>query len=110
VVSQIDVMPTIASLCGVSHVNTTLGRDILRLDSSRSFAFTFDPDNAKIGLVKGDHYYRQFLQNGREEIVSIRKGGPEPTQTQLAEYRRLTTSFYHTSGYLLTHNPNVFKK
>lgn len=110
VVSQIDVMPTIASLCGVSYVNTTLGRDILQLDSSRSFAFTFDPDNAKIGLVKGDHYYRQFLQNGREEIAPIRKGSPELSSTQLAEYRQLTTSFYHTSGYLLTHNPKFFRE
>src|SRR5580698_739341 len=52
--SQVDVLPTLAGLCGLPYLNTTLGRDLL--DTARygdkGLAFIYDPDQAYIGVVK----------------------------------------------------------
>lgn len=104
--SQVDVMPTIAGICGIGYSNTTLGRDLLQPQAPEPFAFTFDPDNGKIGLIRGNHYYRRQLQNGAEEFSGITGTTvPVPLPDSLQEaMRRITQSIYHTAGYLLSHN------
>jgi phosphoglycerol transferase MdoB-like AlkP superfamily enzyme len=39
VVSQIDILPTIAGLAHISYTNTTLGRDLLDTNKRNDFAF-----------------------------------------------------------------------
>ncbi|HEY0677306.1 MAG TPA: sulfatase-like hydrolase/transferase, partial [Chitinophagaceae bacterium] len=64
IASQIDVLPTIAGLCGISYTNTALGRDLL--DSAffnRQLAFIVDPDNAMTGVVNDSIYYRHQIRS-----------------------------------------------
>lgn len=105
--SQVDVLPTIASICGIDYRNTALGRNILEVSANSQFAFIFDPDNYQAGIIKGDYYFRKSLRIGSEELVSItgNENIPEESfQTAVAELRTLTDAMFETSKYLLLNN------
>lgn len=104
--SQIDVMPTIAGICGQPYINSALGRDISKGDNEKPFAFIFDPDQRKIGLVMGDYLYRTPLLKGKEEFVSASQGREmeKLTEGRKEEMRKLTKALFHTAGYLLLNN------
>jgi len=67
VMSETDVMATIASLAGISYIATTIGRDIFdkRFDNTR-YAFTMRHIvNPRIGLI-GDKYYFRTRYDGTQ--------------------------------------------
>lgn len=102
--SQIDIMATIGSICGVNYRNTTLGRDLTD-STQKPFAFIFDPDILQAGVVMGDFFYRKQLRTAKEEIVSIkRNGAPQIDDSTKIELRKLTEGLYETSRYLLLNN------
>lgn len=107
IASQVDVLPTIASLSNKSVVNSALGRDLT--DSARTgFAFIFDPDFSMTGVIKGNYFFRRQIRSGKEELVSIINNDvPVPdsvTSTITNELRLLTEALYETSKYLLLNN------
>lgn len=105
--SQVDVLPTVASLCGMPYRNTTLGRNILEVPPKSQFAFIFDPDNNQAGIIKGEYYFRKSISSGSEELVSIRRNENLPgenDQNAAEELRLLTEAMYETSKYLLLNN------
>ena len=60
VASQVDVLPTIASITQTDYVNSTLGRDLMdeRFDQHR-YAFTIEHGGGRvIGLLSEDFYFR----------------------------------------------------
>jgi phosphoglycerol transferase MdoB-like AlkP superfamily enzyme len=59
VVSQIDVLPTIAGLTGVTYTNTTLGRDVINGKNKNHYAFIIYHDEGQIGLVTDQYYLRR---------------------------------------------------
>ena len=61
VVSQIDVLPTIASLTGQHYINTTLGRDVLSNQKGPHFAFIIHHDEGRIGMVTDQYYFTKNL-------------------------------------------------
>ncbi len=107
--SQVDVLPTMAGLCHIPYTNTTLGRDLL--DSARNrgreLAFIYDPDQAFIGVVKGDYFYRRGFTTGREDLVSVVNNDPPPPAAQgpvKQQMRRLSEGIYETARYMLLKN------
>ena len=108
--SQLDVLPTLAGLCGLSYRNTTLGRDLL--DSARyrakDLAFIYDPDQFYIGVIRGDYFYRRQLKTGKEEMVSVVGNDPPPAAVrqgpEKAELSRLSDAMYEASRYMLLKN------
>lgn len=103
IASQIDVLPTIAGICRVPYVNTTLGRDLM--DStffSRQLAFIVDPDNAMTGIVNDSVYYRHPIRTLKGEVVSIVNNDPVAVDTTLL--RQLTEGLFEASKYLLLNN------
>ena len=102
VVSQVDVVPTIAGITGVDYTNTSLGRDLTDTIGQQDFAFLFDPDYGQIGLVKDGWLYRKQLVTGKEEMVSLKDNFKKPYPD--TSYRRFTQAFYETAGYLLLNN------
>ncbi|RYF85535.1 MAG: hypothetical protein EON98_06300 [Chitinophagaceae bacterium] len=50
VVSQIDVLPTVAGIAGQKHLNSTLGRDVVNRHNNHS-AFFIRHDEGEIGLI-----------------------------------------------------------
>ena len=60
VASQVDVLPTIASITQTDYVNSTLGRDLMdeRFDQDR-YAFTIEHGGGRvIGLLSDEFYFR----------------------------------------------------
>jgi phosphoglycerol transferase MdoB-like AlkP superfamily enzyme len=108
--SQVDVLPTLAGLCQIAYQNTTLGRDLL--DSSRNrgkeMAFIYDPDQAYIGLVRGDYFYRRGLTTGKEDMVSVINNDPVPGTVARGaagqQMRKLSEGIYETARYMLLKN------
>ena len=107
--SQVDVLPTMAGLCHIPYTNTTLGRDLL--DSARNrgreLAFIYDPDQAFIGVVKGDYFYRRGFTTGREDLVSVVNNDPPSQEAQgpvKQQMRRLSEGIYETARYMLLKN------
>ncbi|HYC27341.1 MAG TPA: LTA synthase family protein [Chitinophagaceae bacterium] len=105
IASQIDVLPTIAGLCGIGYTNTALGRDLM--DSalySKQLAFIIDPDNAMAGIVNDSIYYRRQIRSSKPgEVVSITDDHKVP-ENDLNYYHQLTEGMLETAKYLLLNN------
>ncbi len=102
--SQVDVMPTIAGICGIPYTNTTIGSDLLSAGHGR-YAFIFDPDVEQVGIVDSLYYYNYKLNSGQESFSPVRdnraiKAGRET----LDRYKAITDAFYESSRYLLLNN------
>ena len=108
VCSQVDVMPTIASICNLPYRNTTLGRNLTDTAHLRPFAFIYNPDTKLIGVVKGDYFYREQLTSGKEEMVSIINNEKPSAEVMNGpvkqEMKQLTKAVYETASYLLVNN------
>ncbi|HEU4472399.1 MAG TPA: LTA synthase family protein [Flavisolibacter sp.] len=106
VVSQIDVLPTVAGLAGISYTNTTLGRDLLR-SGGNHFAFVILHDEGRIGMVTDDYYFTKNLHFQKEE-VHVLKPGLSYTAQQKDSIRKkmteITSGFYETAKWMLVHN------
>ena len=104
VCSQLDVMPTIASLAMQSYTNTTLGVDLT--DSlQKRVAFISDPDLHTIGCVSDSFYFRRNLHTGTRDFVSVVGGvNTEGMDVHRRWLEQLTEAFYETSRYLLFNN------
>jgi len=110
VVSDIDVLPTLARLAGVGHLNTTLGRDLLaeRPEASR---FAFLSTGEALGLVDRGYAYgrdpvgRESLHRAREdgsfEAEDLAARDPE----RLQRMAQLTQAMERSAAWLLQHNP-----
>ena len=108
--SQVDVLPTLAGLCAVPYLNTTLGRDLLDTAGygGKGLAFIYDPDQAYIGVVKGDYFYRRQLTTGKEEMVSVVGNDPTSSATMggpiKQQLQQLSDGLYEVSRYMLLRN------
>ncbi len=121
VASQVDMLPTVASLTTMGYTNTTMGRNLLdpRFDSDR-YAFTFTHrKNPDLGLVTKDYTFK-ILADGSKPMLyrtdpsKLPNPNSKTKQTyvdvsaqhpQLAEkYKQLTLGIYETAKYMLYHN------
>ena len=116
VCSQVDVLPTIASLAGIGYSNNSLGRNLVDTTLSppnipgrqEKYAFVIDHDVKTIGLVGNQYYYLKNVKTGKEEMVSMTGNDPVPVNPQTDSLRsylqKLTEAYYETAKYLLLNN------
>ncbi|MDD2790596.1 MAG: sulfatase-like hydrolase/transferase [Sulfurimonas sp.] len=107
VVSEVDAMPTIASMANIPYTATTLGRDMFdtRFDDNR-YAFTIThSSNPIIGLVGEKYYYRTRADGSGAGLFDIHSQDPladhskeEPELTQ--KMKDLMYGIYETSKYI----------
>jgi phosphoglycerol transferase MdoB-like AlkP superfamily enzyme len=106
--SQTDVLPTIAGLCDINYINSTLGKDLLDSATGTGFAFIYDPDYNMAGIVKGDYLYRKQLSTKKEELVSIINNDAVPNDaahtTVSHQMSVFTDAIYETAKYMLLNN------
>lgn len=109
VCSQIDILPSIASLVKMPYRNNSLGRNLF--DSSyqnKSFAFIIDHDERSIGMMNNEYFFIQNLHSKKQEFVSIvnnEKILATPYTDSIKKHLTdLSTAFYHTSKYLIYNN------
>jgi phosphoglycerol transferase MdoB-like AlkP superfamily enzyme len=107
--SQVDILPTIAGLCGIGYTNTTLGEDLLspaHLSQPAHYAFTFDVDN-KIAGVVGDKVYYGYQFNNRQKhtyVSMIDDNVPVVPDSIKEKMSFITDAFFETSRYLILTN------
>jgi phosphoglycerol transferase MdoB-like AlkP superfamily enzyme len=107
VVSQIDILPTIAGMVQQPYVNTTLGRDLL--DPVKKYNFAFITNTAgKIGMVTDDFYFIKHLDFPDEELVPVKYSSTTYNKTQVDSIKRdlsaFTTAFFETARYMIMNN------
>jgi len=107
VVSQIDILPTIAGMLHQSYVNTTLGRDLLDPSKKNNFAFITNTADA-IGMVTDDFYFIRNINSKEEQLKPMHlrasllsKQQQDSTKKKLSEF---TGAFYETAKYMLMNN------
>ena len=107
VVSQIDILPTIAGMIQQPYINTTLGRDLLDTTKKSNFAFITNTAG-KIGMVTDDFYFTTNLNFPDEQMVPISdsrhyytKAQRDSVQQQLSTF---TAAFFETAKYMLMNN------
>jgi phosphoglycerol transferase MdoB-like AlkP superfamily enzyme len=107
VVSQIDVLPTIAGMAQQTYVNTTLGRDLLDPLKKDNFAFITNTAGV-IGMVTDDFYFTKNLNFPNEQLVPVKYNGLTYTAAQRdsvkAQMSNFTSSFFETARYMLMNN------
>ncbi|HEX6334228.1 MAG TPA: sulfatase-like hydrolase/transferase [Flavisolibacter sp.] len=107
VVSQIDVLPTVAGIAGRAYTNTTLGRDLLKKDGGRNYAFTILHDEGQIGMITDSFYFTSNLNFKKEELHFFDPLANYPPHVKDSLIRRMssvTTAFYETAKWMLVHN------
>ncbi len=107
VVSQIDILPTIAGMLHQSYVNTTLGRDLLDPAKKNNYAFITNTAGG-IGMVTDDFYFTRNINFPDEQLTPLHPGvshfskeQQDSIQKQLSSF---TSAFYETAKYLIMNN------
>jgi phosphoglycerol transferase MdoB-like AlkP superfamily enzyme len=106
VVSQIDILPTIAGMLHMSYVNTTLGRDLLDPQKKNNFAFTTNTAGG-IGMITDDYYFTRNINFPDEKISPMRRGMNLTRQQEDSVRKKLsvfTMAFFETAKYLIMNN------
>ena len=108
VVSQIDVLPTIAGMLHQPYSNTTLGRDLLNSKDKLDAAFIIHHDEGKIGIVTEDHYFVKNMQISKEELMPMHYDTLSMSQVQTDSIKnrlsQLTSAIYETAKWMLVNN------
>lgn len=117
VCSQVDILPTIATLAKQPYKNNAMGRNLFdtvpsvqfkSVNPSEKYAFIIDHDLKTIGLVSNDYYYLKNLKTGKEDFVSVKGNETVPVNRQTDSVKNymklLTDGYYETARYLLLNN------
>ncbi|MBM3412429.1 MAG: hypothetical protein FJY19_03495 [Bacteroidetes bacterium] len=107
VVSQIDVLPTIAGLLHRPYENRTLGRDLLDPSKTNHFAFITNVSD-RIGVITNDYYFSRQLNTGEELLVPLEDSSSKRSSRELKKAQRslseLTDAIFESSRYLIMNN------
>lgn len=108
VVSQIDILPTLAGMLHMPYTNTTLGRDMLHSKDKMNAAFIIHHDEGNIGIVTDDYYFVKNLRIKKEELMPMRPGEVPLTPAQkdsvINRLSQLTSAMYETAKWMLVNN------
>lgn len=108
VVSQVDVLPTIAGLLNQPFTNTTIGRDVLRKGGGKDFAFIIHHDEGKIGIVNNDYYYILNMNLQKDTLVPVHFNSPLPSASNYIKIKQQmaeqTIALYESSRWMLLNN------
>ncbi|HUZ59364.1 MAG TPA: sulfatase-like hydrolase/transferase [Hanamia sp.] len=108
VVSQIDILPTIAGMLHQPYTNTTLGRDVLNSKDRTDAAFIIHQDEGNIGVVNNNYYFVKNLRISKEELMPINSNNLtiDSRQKDSIENKlsKLTSALYETAKWMLVNN------
>ncbi|HEX2683040.1 MAG TPA: sulfatase-like hydrolase/transferase [Ferruginibacter sp.] len=110
VCSQVDILPSIASLARISYTNNSMGNNLFDTSTGagEKYAFIIDHDVHTIGLVSNKYYFIQNLKTGKEDLVSMTNNDPVPVTAETGSLKnylqKLTVAYYETAKYLLLNN------
>lgn len=107
VVSEVDAMPTIASLANIPYTATTMGRDMFDTSyDDKRYAFTIThSSNPWIGLVGDKYYFRTRLDGTNAGLYDIYSKTPlkdfsKEKKDIYQKMKDLTYGIFETSRYI----------
>jgi len=107
VVSQIDILPTIAGMIHQPYVNTTLGRDVLQEGKKNNYAFVINQDGT-IGMVTDEYYFTKKLNFPQEKLYSLSHSplhySAQQQDSICKKLSEVTTAYYETARWMLMNN------
>ena len=108
-VSQVDVMPSIASLCNIPYTNTTMGKNVFNtVQQNKNTIFLYDDFNQQIGVLNNEYYYGYQLKNPNKPIFeSVFNNDVVKNDTAQKQMDILTKTMYETSKFMLIHNQKL---
>lgn len=114
IASEMDIMPSVASIAGVPYKTRAFGRDLFNpeLDHYRA-AFSYNWYSPfHISLIDKDHYFELIpsTENGTLKRWSSDKPDEEMRETDVEKYneiKKLTVGLYETAKYLMHHNQKI---
>ena len=109
VVSQIDVLPTLAGLIHQPYRNWGLGRNVLdSAENNLPAAFIMYHAAGWIGVVNDNFFYRKNIRINKEELVPVKENGLQLSNAQQDSVKKqmsdLTSAIYETARWMLVHN------
>lgn len=108
VVSQIDVLPTIAGMLLQPYSNSTLGRNLLDTTKKENAAFIIYHAPGWIGVVSDDYFYRKNIRMKKEELLPVKFNLPALSASQEDSVKKklsnLTSAIYETARWMLVNN------
>ncbi len=108
-VSQVDVLPSIASLCNIAYTNTTMGKNVFNtVQQNNNAIFLYDDFNQQIGVLNNEYYYGYQLKNPNKPIFeSVVNNDIVKNDSVQKQMDILTKTMYETSKYMLIHNQKL---
>ena len=110
-VSQLDVLPSIASLCNIPYTNTTMGKDVFNLvnkPNSNNSIFLYDDFNQQVGILNNQYYFGYKIKNASKGIFeSVLDNNKVSNDSIEKSMRILTETIYETSKYMLINNKKL---
>ncbi len=107
IASEVDVMPTIASLAGITFKNEGLGHNLFDRDLKERYAFTYFWYNTNYNLISDKHFLKVNSSTQESELYDLTTGERlNDLETQNKLYR-LVSGFYESSRYLLFKNMHL---
>jgi len=108
-VSQVDVMPSIASICNIPYTNTTMGKNVFStVQQNKNTIFLYDNFNQQIGVLNNEYYYGYQLKNPKKPIFeSVLNNLAVKNDSIQKQMDILTKTMYETSKYMLIHNQKL---
>jgi phosphoglycerol transferase MdoB-like AlkP superfamily enzyme len=107
VVSQIDILPTIAGMLHQPYINTTLGRDLLDPAKKNNYAFITNTAGG-IGMVTDDFYFSRNINFPDEQLSPVRSQALMYSKQQQDSIKKelssFTNAFFETAKYLIMNN------
>ncbi|MFZ4058162.1 MAG: LTA synthase family protein [Ferruginibacter sp.] len=107
--SQLDILPTLASLVGIGYRNHSMGKNLFdSTQLNQQHAFVIDHEARTIGVVTDAYYYLKNMRSGKVDFVSVQNNDAIPLNAFTDSIKNslsiFTTAFYETSRYLLFNN------
>lgn len=108
-VSQVDIMPSIASICNIPYTNTTMGKNVFNtVQQNNNAIFLYDDFNQQIGVLNNEYYYGYQLKNPSKPIFeSVVNNNIVKNDSVQNQMDILTKTMYETSKYMLIHNQKL---
>ena len=109
VCSQIDILPSVASVAKMPYNSRTLGRNLF--DTTLlpdTYAFIMEHNENTIGVVNNKYYFVKNIVSGKEDFVSITDNAKifsnRYTDSVRTSLKNFTDAYYNTSKYLIVNN------
>lgn len=111
VASEVDVLPSLASLAGVPYINTAFGRDLFNSKyDDRRYAFAIEhSQNPLIGVIGADKAFFMRVDRSQPQLHDLTSSDPREDISKThpktaAELQRLTAGLYELIRYQRYHN------